>query len=59
MNKPKVNTDKVITNTKKALYDLRDIDHDAMSKEEKEDFKQELTEVEQLAKEVLDKIKNA
>ena len=58
MNKPKINTDKIITNTKKALYDLRDIDHESMSKEEKESFKEELNEVEELAKSILDKIKS-
>lgn len=57
MIKPKVNTDEVITNTKKALYDLREIDHKAMSDTQKEDFKKELSGLEKLAKSILEKIK--
>jgi len=57
MNKPKINTDKVITTTKKALYDLRDIDPKAMSDTEKEVFKKELDEVEALALSILKNIK--
>jgi len=59
MNHHKINTDKIITTTKKALYDLRDIDHAAMSKKEKNSFKEELDEIEELAKSILDKIKDA
>lgn len=57
MIKHKINTDKVITETKKALYDLRDIDHKAMSEKDKEAFKAELSELEALAKSILEKIK--
>ena len=57
MIKPKINTDKVISDTQKALYDLRDIDHQAMSKKEKEVFIDELNELEDLAKSILSKIK--
>jgi len=57
MSKPKINTDKVITTTKKALYDLRDIDYKAMSNEEKVAFRKELDEVEKLALSILKKIK--
>ena len=57
MVKPKINTDKIITDTKKALYDLRDIDHKAMSEKDKETFKAELNELEALAKSILEKIK--
>jgi len=57
MSKPKINTDKVIITTKKALYDLRDIDYKAMSNEEKVAFRKELDEVEKLALSILKKIK--
>jgi len=57
MSKPKINVDKVITTTKKVLYDLRDINHKAMSDAEKEAFRKELDEVETLALSILKKIK--
>ena len=58
MNQPKVNTDKVLVTIKKTLYDLRDIDHKVMSKEEKADFQEEIKEVENIAFSILDKIKD-
>lgn len=59
MNQPRmINTDEVLVTIKKTLYDLRDIDHKAMSKEEKDDFKKEIKEVEDIALSILDKIKD-
>ena len=58
MNQPKIDTDKVLVTIKKTLYDLRDIDHKAMSKEQKVDFQKEIKEVEDIALSILDKIKN-
>ncbi len=58
MIKPKINTDKVLVTIKKTLYDLRDIDHKAMSKKEKTEFQKEIEEVEDIAQSILDKIKN-
>ena len=56
MNKPKINTDKVITDIKKTLYELRDVDFKAMSDEERADFKADLEESEKVAHNILEKI---
>ncbi len=56
MNKSKVNTDQVITNIKKALYDLRDVDFDAMTEKERADFRDGFQESEELAHNILEKI---
>lgn len=57
MIKPKVNTDKVITTIKKTLYELRDVDFDKMTKEEKETFRKGFDTSEELAHSILNKIK--
>lgn len=57
MNKPKINTDQVITNIKKTLYELRDIDFDAMTDEERAAFREGFDESEALAHNILGKIK--
>ncbi len=58
MIKPKVNTDKVITTIKKNLYELRDVNFEKMTKEEKEKFRKGLNKSEDLALSILDKIKD-
>ena len=57
MKKPTINTDQILTTVKKAAYDLREIDHQAMSKEEKESFTRELKEVKDIALSILAKIR--
>ena len=56
MNKPKINTDKVITDIKKTLYELRDVDFDTMTDEERVAFRAGFDESEALAHNILKKI---
>lgn len=56
MNKPIINTDKVITDIKKTLYELRDVDFEAMPDQERADFKADLEESEAVAHNILEKI---
>jgi len=56
MNKPKINTDKVITDIKKTLYELRDVNFDAMTDEERVAFRAGFDESEILAHSILGKI---
>jgi len=56
MNKPKINTDQVITDIKKTLYELRDVDFDAMTDEERAAFRSGFDESETLAHTILKKI---
>jgi len=56
MNKPKVNTDQVITNIKKTLYELRDVDFDTMTDKERAEFREGIEESESIAHSILDKI---
>jgi len=56
MDKPKINTDKVITDIKKTLYELRDVNFDAMTDEERAAFRAGFEEPEALANNILGKI---
>jgi len=56
MNKPKINTDQVITDIKKTLYELRDVNFDAMTDEERAAFRAGFEESETLAHSILGKI---
>ena len=58
MIKPKVDTDKVLVTIKKTLYEFRDIDFDAMTEKEKENFRENLAESKDIALSILDKIKD-
>ena len=58
MIKPKVNTDEVITNIKKTLYELREVNFDKMTEKEKEEFIKGFEKSEDLALSILDKIKD-
>jgi len=57
MNKPKINPDKVIVTIKKALYDLKDADFSQLTEAERKEFEKGLEKSEELAHEILDKIK--
>lgn len=53
MNKPKVDTDKVLVTIKKTLYDFQDIDFDAMTEKEKKNFRENLTKYKDIALSIL------
>ena len=57
MNQSKVNTDEVLVTIKKTLYELRDIDHQAMTTKEKTNFLKEIKAIEDIGLSILDKIK--
>jgi len=58
MHKPKINTDKIVTTIKKTLYEFREVDFDKMTEQEKEEFRKGFEKSEDLAKSILDKIKD-
>ena len=55
--KSTIDTSKVLVTIKKTLYDFRDIDFDAMTEKEKENFRKELEASKDIALSILDKIK--
>lgn len=58
MIKPKVNTDKTITTIKKSLYELREVNFEKLTEEDKEKFRNQLNESTDIALSILDKIKD-
>lgn len=56
MNNSAINTDTVITNIKKNLFELRELEVAELSTKDKEEFKVELSDLENIAKEILEKI---